>query len=218
MYKLSLAILTGLVFFLTACASKSASQAVSSTTGEALSAESQLVLGTLRLDGSGQAVSADQANELLVMWQVYRDLISSGTAAQAEIDGLHAQIQETMTAQQMQAISAMILTPQDVFKLVQEQGLGMGQLRQNNTNNSSTQSNAGFAPPEGGMAGGPPEAGMEAGALPDGSFGDMSGAGSGAGTSQGQTTVAASGGESPSGVPTVLLDALIQYLEQIASA
>jgi len=57
-----------------------------------------LVIGTLQLEGTQQAVTDEQAGELLPMWQVYQSLTNSSTAAQAEIDGLVEQIRETMTS------------------------------------------------------------------------------------------------------------------------
>ncbi|PJH74752.1 MAG: hypothetical protein CO064_10305, partial [Anaerolineae bacterium CG_4_9_14_0_8_um_filter_58_9] len=61
--------------------------------------------------------------ELLPLWQEYNELTRSDTAAQAEIDAVVAQIQETMTPQQVQAITDMKLTQQDEFSLMQELGL-----------------------------------------------------------------------------------------------
>jgi hypothetical protein len=206
-------------FVLTACSgADSANQAGSTRESAALPTATQLVVGTLKLDGTGQAVTADQANELLVMWQVYQDLTSSDTAAQAEIDGLVEQIQDTMTTDQMSAINAMNLTQQDVFALMQERGAGLGQVRQS-SNSSSAQSGGGFAPPDGGMAGGPPDGGnMPSDAPPDGGIGGMGDAGPGASASQAQDTGAVPDAGSFAGVPTALVDALIQYLGKIASA
>jgi hypothetical protein len=217
MYKISRTILAIFVFFLTACGSSSGLQPGSTASEDTLSTETQLILGTLKLGGTEQAVTTDQAKELLVMWQVYQELNSSGTAAQAEIDGLLEQIQETMTAEQVTAISAMNLTQKDVFALVQEHEAGMGQSQR--SSNNTSQSNGGFTPPDGSMAGisSSPDGGM-AGAPPVGDLGDMGGAGPSTSTGQSQTTGAGPGVETSAGVPTALVDTLIQYLEQVASA
>jgi hypothetical protein len=81
------------------------------------------VVGTLQLEGTEQAVTSEQAQELLPMWQVYQDISNSSTAAQSEIDGLVEQIQETMSAGQMQAITVMNLTQQDVSATIQAQNI-----------------------------------------------------------------------------------------------
>ena len=214
MYRLSRAILPIFIFFLAACSSSYGLLNVSIASEDALFTETQLVLGTLRLEGTEQAVTADQADELLVMWQVYQDLRSNDTAAKEEIDGLVEQIQETMTTEQMKSISAMSLTQQDMFALMQEKGIGVEQVGQSSSS-SSTQSGGGLAPPDGGMPGGPPDSsGLAGGAPPDG----ISSTGPSASTSQTRDTGAGSGVGSSAGVPTALVDALIQYLEQIAGA
>jgi TolA-binding protein len=207
---------------LTACSgTASADQASSTQASAALPTATQLVIGTLKLEGTEQAVTSEQAKDLLVMWQVYQDLNSSDTAAQEEIDGLVEQIQETMTSEHMKAISAMNLTQQDIFALMQEQGVGMGQVRQSSSSNNSnsTQSGGGFTPPDGGMAGGPPDGGgMPGGAPPDGGIGGIGASGSSTSTGQAQNTGAGSGAGGTAGISTALVGALIQYLEQIASA
>jgi len=183
---------------------------------DSLPVATQLALGTLKLDGTEQAVTSEQANELLVMWQVYQELTSSYTAAQEEIDDLVDQIGETMTAEQKESISAMNLNQQDIFAIMQEQGVGMVQVRQNNGNGSSTQSGGGFVPPDGGMAGGPPDAGMASGAPPDGGMTGLDDAEPGVSTGQSQAPAAGPGLGGSAGVPTVLVEALIQLLEQRA--
>ncbi len=103
--------LTLFLLGLTACsASPSSSANPSSTsqngsTGE-LPATTQIALGTFKLDGTANAVTAEQAAELLPLWETLRDLSASDTAAQQEIQALDTQIQETMTDQQRQAITA----------------------------------------------------------------------------------------------------------------
>jgi hypothetical protein len=202
--------------WMTAC---SGTQTIPTQVGDGLPTATQLVLGTLKLDGTEQTVTTDQANELLIMWQVYQELNSSDTAAQEEIDGLVEQIQETMMAEQTKSISAMNLTQQDIFTLMQEQGIGMGQVRQN-SNSSSTQSGGGFAPPDGGIAGGPPDGGGIAGGVPpdSGIGGDLGGTVPNTSAGLSQNTGAGSGLGGTAEVPTALVDALIQYLEQIASS
>src|SRR5512147_1964522 len=87
---------------------------------------SQEAIGTFKLEGTAQAVTAKQAAELLPLWQVYESLSQSDTAAQAEVDALVEQIQQSMTKDQMQAIQAMNLTPQDLFAVMREQGIELG--------------------------------------------------------------------------------------------
>jgi hypothetical protein len=178
MKKITPMILTILILTLTACGSasnrtnrNSVSQS-GSTTGQ-LPAATQLIIGTLKLDGTDQAVTARQAADLLPLWQTMKVLSESDTAAQQEKDALIAQIQETMTAGQIQAITDMKLTRADMFALVQEQGTGASssstgaqnsssQNRNSSSNSSrrnSGQGGGGFFP----GGGGPPEGGFTGG-------------------------------------------------------
>jgi hypothetical protein len=59
-------------------------------------------------------VTAEQAAELLPLWQTLQVLSESDTAADQEMEALTTQVQETMTAEQRQAITAMNLTREDM--------------------------------------------------------------------------------------------------------
>jgi hypothetical protein len=102
--------------------SNNANETANSRAGTNLSKVNMLLVGTLKLDGTDQAVSSEQAATLLPLWQAYRSLSTSQTAAQAEVDSLLKQIESTMTADQMQAITAMNLTSNDMIQLMQSLG------------------------------------------------------------------------------------------------
>jgi len=214
MNKPNFSFLLFLICFLTACGASSGPQSASAIQNETLSMEIQLVLGTLQLEGTNQAITGEQAKELLPMWQVYQSLTSNGAAAQAELDGLVEQIQETMTAGQTETIAAMNLTQQDIFGLMQEQGVGLNQAQ---TGTSAAQGNAGFTPPDGGLnSGTPPDAGMAGGAPPDAGIDGMGVTGPVVSTNQSQGAEASTSVERSAGIPSVLVQALIQLLEQKA--
>ena len=211
-------ILSILALILAACGTSNTAQTGSRGASDTLPVASQLVLGTLQLEGTEQPVTSEQAKELLPMWQVYQDISNSSTAAHEEVDGLIEQIQETMDIGQLQAITEMNLTQQDVFAAIQAQNI----TANSGGSQSSSSSNVSFGPPDGGMpGGGPPDAGIGGGAPPDGGMGDMAGMG-GAGLStsadQNQETEAGSGLGRSASVPNILIDTLIQYLEQVASS
>jgi len=154
MKKIIIALITILVLALTAC-SGGASNAQGSnpdqatnTTPDEMPLASKLVIGSFKLEGTENAITVEQADELIPLWQVYQQLSTSDTAAQEEITSLAEQIQETMTSDQMAAIDAMSLTPQDVFTTMQEQGIQFGGPGQQGQN--GTQQNGDFGPPGGG--------------------------------------------------------------------
>jgi hypothetical protein len=113
---------------LAACGGASGTTSVSSqselSTGytDALPVGGQLAAGTLKLEGSDLAVDAQQAASLLPMWQGLSSLMASATSSDQEIQGVVAQIQSAMTADQLAAISAMQLTQADLAEIVQNAG------------------------------------------------------------------------------------------------
>ena len=231
-----------LILVLTACNSSSnqaASTTNTSVTNSAqgttsLSEVNKLLVGTLRLEDTDQAVSAEEAAQLLPLWQAYRALSNSDTAAEAEVDALIKQIQTTMTSDQIQAIEAMNLTSQDIMDLMQAAG---GPMARGTPNPQST---PGFDIPSGGFPSGNPPSGSagnppsgSAGGPPSGSTGGFQGGGvviqgPGAGGDtmmiQGtpdpsmQATAQARFSTQASQVNTILLDVLIQQLQEKAGS
>jgi hypothetical protein len=119
---------------------------------DALPVSSQLAIGTLMLEETENAVTVQQAGELLPNWQMLQALQRSGTAAQVELDAVLNQIQRAMTQEQLTVIKEKQLTIDSLMELVQEQGLARGFA-------SGLGGGAGFRPPAGvipdGGGGGP---------------------------------------------------------------
>ena len=102
----------------------------------------QLAAGMLKLDGTSNAITAQQATQLLPLWQSLQQ-IESTPVAQSTPDGsgtpggrfdpammqqMSAQIvliQNAMTPAQIQAITAMNLSMQDVNAALQQEGITM---------------------------------------------------------------------------------------------
>ena len=99
-----------------------ASAALDTSYDGALDASSQLVLGTLKLEETGNAVTPEQAASLLPLWQALR----GGVTAQAEVDAVLKQVEGTMTQEQLAAIAAMQLTQEDLQAWTEEQGMRGG--------------------------------------------------------------------------------------------
>ena len=92
---------------------------------DALSARNQLLLGTVALEDTAQAISADQAKQLLPLWQGLLILTGSGTTAQEEIDALLKQIESTYSPAQLQAIGEMRLTRVELQTTLSELGIAV---------------------------------------------------------------------------------------------
>ena len=119
MIKISL-ILLGLLTLLAACGGAPTPAplapvaeppaALSEEYDDALSIRNQLAYGTLRLEGTGEAITADQAAKLLPLWQALQALDASTTTATEETAAVQAQVLSAMTPAQVSAIAAMRLT------------------------------------------------------------------------------------------------------------
>ena len=77
----------------------------------ALNAYRQLMLGTIRLEGTDNAVTIEQAKTLLVLWQ---SLQGRALQSDAEREAVLAYIETQMTPVQLKAIAAMRLTQADL--------------------------------------------------------------------------------------------------------
>jgi hypothetical protein len=90
---------------------------------DALSSFTLVAMGTLKLDGTANAITPQQAKQLLPLWQALRSSVNIGGAGQAEVDALLAQIDQAMTAEQVTAVNAMKLTRDEMRAWGQEKGL-----------------------------------------------------------------------------------------------
>lgn len=222
MKKFTLMLATIIVLTLTACGSASrsnssnfASATQNGSTAAELPAVTQIALGTLKLDKTANDVTADQAARLLPLWETLKLLETSDTAAKQEIDALGTQIQGTMTDQQMQAITAMNLTRQDMFAVLQTQGGGTGFGQQaNNTQRGNSSGNGnrnfGFGGGFGPDAGGPPRDG--------GGFQGFGGQGQNRSASQIATAQAARQSRGGNRLPAPLINAVIEFLKKKAGS
>lgn len=208
-----LPILLIFTLLMTACSTSNAVRPTSGVsgnpTGGELSPSMQVAIGTLKLDGTENVVTAEQAQELLPLWETLQVLSESDTAAQQEKDALVEQIQETMTAEQRQAITDMNLTRADMQSILQEQGLATGggpAGGQGNNFQGGNQNGGGF--PGGFPGGGFPQGGLQGG--PGG------GQGSGLTPDQIATAQASRQQTGESLVPPALVNALIEYLQEKA--
>ena len=124
-------------------------------TGE-LSPASKLALGTLKLEGTEQAVSAEQAAELVTLWQAYQALSNSETSSAVELDAVVKQIQKAMTSEQIQAIEAMNITRESMAEIMQSLNLDFGRPGSEGTPEAGFEfgSDGGMTPPDGAPSGG----------------------------------------------------------------
>lgn len=212
MKKLPLILSTLFILILSACGGNASNSAGPASAPQGvpsagtLPVTTQLIVGTLKLDGTAQAVTAEQAQKLLPLWQTLQVLSESDTAATEEKEALIAQIQETMTAEQTQAIQDMNLTRADMQSIMQ--GMALGGSQNSASQNANSSGGRNFGP----GAGGPPDE-----VRVDGGGGGFSGGGQNISADQIATAQAARQANQNSTSP-MLINAVIEYLQEKAES
>jgi hypothetical protein len=159
---------------------------------EEMSIQIQLVFGTFKLEETDLAVTPEQAEELLPLWKAANSLSDSDNVSTVELEAVFKQIEETMTAEQMEAIEAMEFSFDEMRSLMEdagiEIGLGRGGFGEITPEMQATMEAAresgefnfreGFQP---GMGGGPEGGGMPPGGMIGGGPGGGGGFGEGFG-------------------------------------
>ena len=178
-----------------------------------LSTQMRLIVGSMQLDEANLSITAEQANELLPLWKVMKNLLGSDTSAAAEIEALFSQIQSVLTEDQLQWIENFNLGQEEYQSLlaefVPEDILNSGSLMTEEEREArratAIAENGGTVPQE--LLGSGGGRGMGGGSgIPRSSTGETPGAGVGAGQGAG-------GGQ----INIYLIDALILGLESISA-
>lgn len=140
MKKIFLTTITILIFFTlsTGCAAKNntpangASGEVSTTSQNGdvnLSERTQLILGSIGLEETDLKITTEQASALLPQWKVLKNLLSSDSASQVEIDALQEQIKESLSSEQSTWIDNLRYTPEEYQAAIQDfmpEGMNFG--------------------------------------------------------------------------------------------
>ena len=152
---------------------------------------SKLAVGILKMEGTSQAVTSTQACALLPLWRAVYKMGNDQSASSTEVTALYEQIQETLTADQVNAIQKINWTQQELMELTQKYGGGnpSGQSASSSAAAKSSSSQ------QGGPGGGPPDMGGPGG----GPMGDILGPSGGTTSS---TATAKSGSTSARGAPS----------------
>jgi TolA-binding protein len=123
--------------------------------------QKKLGIGTLKLEGTDLAVTSEQAKTLLPLWKALKSLSSDTNTTAEEINALNRQIEESMTADQIQEIKNMTWTSDEMRRLIQKFGGMQANAQPASTEIASNprQNNGGFGGGPGGGMGGPPMGG-----------------------------------------------------------
>jgi len=177
----------------------------------------QLLMGTFKLEDTDNAVDADQAKQLLVLWKGLKTLAGSDSVSPAEVQGLEKQIEATMTEAQRQAIEEMGLQMEDMAGIMAELGIEFGGAGGRMADMTEEERAALQAQREAGGGFGGGEGRLLRDAHGGGGGGAFGGPGGGGMNPEQIQTIqavrAASGGGARIAVPSVLIDALIELLQ-----
>jgi hypothetical protein len=223
MKKFSAIFLIGLMLILTACATSAGAATPAEPTAtpgivaenyaNALPVPSQLALGTINLKGTANAVTADQAANLLFLWKGMQALGTASNSSQLEMNALLLQIQDAMKPTQLQAIADLKLSQADVQKAMAElgpaapggasraAGTGTGSTNGNNRNQQGGGNFQAFGGPGGG------------GAIPGG----QGGGGNQAIPPSTQATIQARAAQQSTRGNTLLYTAVVTYLQTLVT-
>jgi hypothetical protein len=188
--------------------------------------EQKLAIGTLKLEGTGQAVTTKEATDLLPLWQAVKSLEANSNTAPSEITAVYKQIEGVMTPDQTQAIQKMTWAQADTQALMTKYGVTFGAGQggtggQNLTADQRATRTAQFQSRNqngGGGAGGPGGFSGGQGGAPGGVPGGAGGFGGGQGGSG--TAVARTpqpGRRAGGGMNTIFVDPLIKLLQTRAA-
>jgi hypothetical protein len=87
-----------------------AAGALDLTFPDAANLRSQLAYGIIKLDGTSNAITPEQAKTLTPLWQAFLALSGDETTATEELTAVQNQIAQTLTPAQIQAITALKIT------------------------------------------------------------------------------------------------------------
>ena len=112
----------------------------------------QLLFGTLMLEGTENTVTPEQAAELLPLWKLYRSLLESDITATAEIEAVAKQLSQTMTSEQLATMEGQDFDREQINEIMA--GLGIDMIGSVGGRGESLDSPDGFQPGQGGGPGG----------------------------------------------------------------
>ena len=198
MKKLIIAtVVFSLILALTACGSN----AGTSNSSTSLALEGQLLVGTFKLEDTNLAVTADQAAELLPLWEALQSLANSSIAANQEVEAVVAQIKSSMSPEQIDRITAMQLTQSDL-------AAAMAQVSETSSTSSSTSTTS--------SSSAQPQAGSGMAAPGDGDPPADMGAGGAVVSADSSATqaVASQPAAASDQIPTALISSLVELLQK----
>ncbi|NMB62171.1 MAG: hypothetical protein GYA18_07520 [Chloroflexi bacterium] len=88
--------------------------------------QTKLIVGIIKLEGTDQTITSEQAANLISLWNSLLELTQSQEdVTQGQVDALVEQIKAVLSAEQLAAIEAMVIDQQTVLVFMQEHDIEM---------------------------------------------------------------------------------------------
>lgn len=102
-----------------------AGQTAPQAQGGSMAGQDQLAVGTLTLEGTDQAVTAEQAKTLLPLWQEVKTLLADANTTNDQLQAVYQKIKDSLTSDQVKAIEQTALTQDELKSLASKYGVDM---------------------------------------------------------------------------------------------
>ena len=193
---------------------QSANTGANGSSTAALPQSTRTVLGILKLEGTPLAVTAVQANMLVVLYKAAKSMSATAGSSPAELTALYAQIDETLTPAQNQAVTQMNITAANMRTIMSELGIQAGATGTGGNGSGARTANGGGGGGGGGFSGG--GGGGIPGVGGGGGGGGIPGGGGGATTTTRPTSVAGASSSRQQQINPGVLTAVIDLLSKRA--
>lgn len=204
-----------IVVLSSACSSLPTVAATTSSTAEATQTAltNNLGIGLIKLEGSALQVTAEQADDLLLLWKGVKLLTTDKTASSIELAALFEQIQGNLTPEQVEAIRQVTWTQDEVNQIIQKYAGQNAVAAAAKKTTTSSSSSSGMS---GGPVGGPGGPGGDMAAITGASAASSSSSNT---TSAQAKAIAASksGSTASAGLNAQLADTVVGLLKQRVS-
>jgi hypothetical protein len=91
-----------------------------------MTVEQKMGFAILKMEGTPTGLTAQQATDMLPLWQALKSMETSNTASADEITAIFSQMKDTLTPEQVAAVTKLTWTQEDMTATMQQYGMQFG--------------------------------------------------------------------------------------------
>ena len=91
-----------------------------------MTVEQKMGFAILKMEGTPTGLTAQQAKDMLPLWQALKSMETSNTASADEITAIFTQMKDTLTPEQVAAVTKLTWTQEDMTATMQQYGMQIG--------------------------------------------------------------------------------------------